>query len=279
MSRCYMEDAGGFFESASKEELIAYLIKTIQNEVSKGDDEVDHDLVRECSDWLDELTEDEVVFTQEELDRKLEKLKAKEVSDKPARVLPKVTRRKIVRISLLVAAMLVISLMSLSAVAMNRGYGSAWDLISDNIGKMFDMERGDEINDDGITIIKNTGTVKYDNMDELLKAESLTILYPRVLPNKIKIAGLRYVNKKHDKYTLRIVLSDDLYAFDVSNSYTVDILKQTEFELMTCNGLDFYVTQKEEGVYFALLQTNGYEYSIKAPTYDDLLLIINNLKG
>ena len=74
--------ADNFFETASKEELIDFLIKKINSEVEKGDG-ADCDLIRECSDWLDELTQDEIVFTPEELERNLEKIKAKVMSDKP----------------------------------------------------------------------------------------------------------------------------------------------------------------------------------------------------
>ena len=52
--------------NASKDELIEYLCQTIHYEVEKGED-ADCDLIRECSDWLDELTADEFVFTSEKL--------------------------------------------------------------------------------------------------------------------------------------------------------------------------------------------------------------------
>lgn len=61
--------------NASKDELIEHLCKIIEYEVEKGED-ADYDLVRECSDWLDELTADEIVFTPEELDARLEALKS-----------------------------------------------------------------------------------------------------------------------------------------------------------------------------------------------------------
>ena len=114
MSRNNIADAESFFETASKEELIDYLVKTIQNEVSKGDD-ADCDLVRECSDWLEELTEDEVIFTPEELEHKLEELKAGSTSEKPVKIRKKATRKTFVRVALIAAVIFAISLASLSA--------------------------------------------------------------------------------------------------------------------------------------------------------------------
>ena len=144
MSRNNIADAENFFETASKEELIDYLVKTIQKEVSKGDD-ADCDLVRECSDWLEELTEDEVTFTPEELEHKLEELKAGSTSEKPVKIRKKATRKTFVRVALIAAVIFAISLASLSTVAMNNGYGSAWEYMYQNISKLFDMPSGKKI--------------------------------------------------------------------------------------------------------------------------------------
>ena len=62
-------------ENASKDELIEYLCETIHREVEKGDS-ADCDLIRECSDWLDELTAHEIAFTPEELKIRLDAIKS-----------------------------------------------------------------------------------------------------------------------------------------------------------------------------------------------------------
>lgn len=61
--------------NASKDEIIQYLCHTIHCEVERGM-ESDCDLIRECSDWLDELTADEIIITPEELAVNLEKIKS-----------------------------------------------------------------------------------------------------------------------------------------------------------------------------------------------------------
>lgn len=270
-------------ENASKDELIEYLCQTIHYEVEKGED-ADCDLIRECSDWLGELTADKIVFTPEELDAKLEAIKTGKYTnaDKPHKPshIHHVTKRKVfARVTILVASLVLLSFLSLSALAMHAGYDSTWTYISMNVGKMFGLNAGETINEEHITVIKNKKVVKYNNMNELLTAESLKILYPHVLPNEIKVTELRYINKEDNKYTLRFALSSDLYAFVVSNYYSTDITQLSVLDLLTVNGLDYYVTQKENGVYFALFQNSGYEYTIKAPNYDDLLIIINNIRG
>lgn len=61
--------------NVSKDEIIQYLCQTIHCEVERGK-ESDCDLIRECSDWLDELTADEIIITPEELAEKLDKIKS-----------------------------------------------------------------------------------------------------------------------------------------------------------------------------------------------------------
>lgn len=272
-------------ENASKDELIEYLCQTIHYEVEKGED-ADCDLIRECSDWLDELTADLIVFTPEELEAKLEALKnGKDVPisnpHKPHQTTsaPRIKRKIFARVGILVAVIMLLSILSLSVMAKHAGYDSTWEYISVNVEKMFGLTPGEKINEEHITVIKNEKVVKYNNMNELLAAESLKILYPHVLPNEIKVTELRYINKEDNKYTLRFALSSDLYAFVVSNYYSTDITQCSEMDSLNVNGLNFYVTQKEDGVYFALFQNAGYEYTIKSPNYDDLLIIINNIRG
>lgn len=278
MSRNNIADAENFFETASKEELIDYLVKTIQKEVSKGDD-ADCDLVRECSDWLEELTEDEVTFTPEELEHKLEELKAGSTSEKPVKIRKKVTRKTFVRVALIAAVIFAISLASLSTVAMNNGYGSVWEYVSVSVEKLLGMNRGEEIVENGIKVIKNTGIFTYKNMDDLMKAESLDILYPDVLPDDIRITELRFIEKSEKEYTLCFVFSNNLYVFNISNYYLKYVSAVDTYECITINDYCFYYTQKQENLYYAILQYDGYEYTIQSPNYNDLLTIINNMKG
>ena len=271
--------------NASKDELIEYLCQTINYEVEKGDD-ADCDLIRECSDWLDELTADLMVFTPEELEAKLEALKSgKDVPifhpHKPPQTtsVPKIKRKVFVRVGILVAAIMLLSVLSLSVMAKHAGYDSTWEYISVNVGKLFGLNSGELIREDGITVIKPNGSITYKNIDDFLNAESLNIMYPYILPNDIKISEVRYINKQDNKYTLRFVFTNNSYEFAVSNYYLADITKMGEMTSIEINGITFYITQKEDGKYFSLCQNNGYEYTIQSPNYDDLLIIINNTRG
>ena len=270
--------ADNFFETASKEELIDFLIKKINSEVEKGDG-ADCDLIRECSDWLDELTQDEIVFTPEELERNLEKIKAKVMSDKPIKKRKKMSVKTFVRIALIAAVIFTISILSLSAVAVNKGYSSAWEYVSENIGKIFGLNDGEMFEETGITIIKNTDSVSYKNMEALLATEKLNILYPDNMPNGIKIKCIYYVAEDNNKFVLKLIMSDDSCNISIRNYYYTNKAILQSIERTTINGVDFYIVQKDNSSSHAICQYNGFEYTIQCDKYDNLLMIINNLKG
>ena len=270
-------------ENASKDELIEYLCQTIHYEVEKGED-ADCDLIRECSDWLSELTSDVIAFTPEELEARLEAIKnGKDFNTsrthKSHAHQPFKKRKVFARVSILVASLVLLSFLSLSVMAMHAGYSSTWEYISTNVGKLFGLNPGEAINEDDISVIKNTGTVKYHNMDEFLKAESINILYPQQMPNNEKITHIRFENESDTNYTLYFTFSNRSYIFNVSNYYSTDTSRLSAFECITIDNLNFFITQKEGNVFFAIFQNNGFEYTIQSTSYDDLLVIIKNLKG
>lgn len=271
--------------NASKDELIEYLCQTIHFEVEKGED-ADCDLIRECSDWLDELTADEIVFAPEELDAKLEALKSgKDVpisnQHKPRQTasVPRIKRKVFVRVGILVATIMLLSVLSLSVMAKRAGYDSTWEYIVTNVNNIVGLRSGEKISEDGITIVKNAGKVCYENMENLIKNESLNILYPTQLPGNLRIKTIRYAEEKNDSYTLYFTFSNPSYVFNVSNYYLNDVSIIDSYECLTVNSLNFYYTHKQEGIHYAILQYNGYEYTIQTPNYDDMLIIINSMKG
>lgn len=270
-------------ENASKDELIEYLCQTIHYEVEKGED-ADCDLIRECSDWLDELTADLMVFTPEELEAKLEALKAgKDVpisqQHKPHQTAstPRIKRKVFARVGILVASLMLLSVLSLSVLAKHAGYGSAWEYTYVNLSKLLGLNLGDEFKDDGITVIKNTGSATYKNMAEFLSSESIDIIYPHNMPNDIEIIKIHVVERADNNFMMYFTFSDDRFEFNVANYYL--LAPEDTYERVTINNLNYYIQKINDDLYYAMLQHNGFEYTIQAPSYDDILIILNNMKG
>ena len=269
--------------NASKDELIEYLCNTIQYEVEKGED-ADYDLVRECSDWLDELTADEFVFTPEELAARLEAIKNGKVihlsrTHKSHSHQPFIKRKVFARVSILVASLVLLSFLSLSVLAMHAGYDSVWLYISTNIKTILGMEQGETVTEDGITIIRNSEPKRYNTIDELLVAEGLNVMYPSVIPNNQNITEIRYVDEGEDRYTLYFAFSDNSYTLQVFNYYISNLNMMENVDMVTINGINYYISTKGDASFHAICQHNGFEYAIDSNNYEDLLIIINNMKG
>ena len=271
--------------NASKDELIEYLCNTIQYEVEKGED-ADYDLVRECSDWLDELTADEFVFTPEELAARLEALKTgKDVPifhpHKPHQTtsVPKIKRKVFARVAILVASLVLLSFLSLSVMAIHAGYNSTWEYISTNIKIMLGMDKGEEIRDGGISIFRNSGQKQYATIEDLLVAEELNVMYPTVIPNNQKITEIRYITETEYNYSLYYVFSEKSFSMQVFNYYISDLDMMENVEAITINDIIYYISSKEDKSFHAICQYNGFEYAIYSDKYEDLLTLINNMKG
>lgn len=60
---------------SNKKRLISELYQIIENEVVKTESQIDFDLIMECSEFIEELTNDKVWHTYEELQEKLKTIK------------------------------------------------------------------------------------------------------------------------------------------------------------------------------------------------------------
>lgn len=269
--------------SASKDELIEYLCQTIQSEVEKGE-EADCDLIRECSDWLDELTADEIIFTPEELALRLEAIKSgkfiNEVPSKKMRSNGSISKPRIwSRVTILVASMILLSLLSLTVMAIHAGYDSVWVYISSNFKTILGMDCGEEISNDRITIIKNSQPKHYNSIEELLSTEGFDICYPSQIPNNQSITEIRYVEEPNNKYTLYFVFSDNSYVFQIVNYYITNLSMLEDVNTVTVNDMNYYISTKDNNSFHAICQHNGFEYSLDSNNYDDLLILIYSMKG
>lgn len=269
--------------SASKDELIEYLCQTIQSEVEKGEG-ADCDLIRECSDWLDELTADEIIFTPEELALRLEAIKSgkfiNEVPSKKMRSNGSISKPRIwSRVTILVASMILLSLLSLTVMAIHAGYDSVWVYISSNFKTILGMDCGEEISNDRITIIKNSQPKHYNSIEELLSTEGFDICYPSQIPNNQSITEIRYVEEPNNKYTLYFVFSDNSYVFQIVNYYITNLSMLEDVNTVTVNDMNYYISTKDNNSFHAICQHNGFEYSLDSNNYDDLLILIYSMKG
>ena len=145
--------------NASDDQIRMWLFAIIDAELEKSDDEIDEELIRECSDCEAYLSHSNADITDAEyaaglakIKEKAEALKKKSQNEKIIVFKPR--KRKVARKALvIIAAVVATMILSVSVVAAFNGT-NAWDFILDNIKRISTMKPGDVIEGDRITLVK-----------------------------------------------------------------------------------------------------------------------------
>ena len=265
---------------ATKEQKIQWLCQIIDNETDKPEDEIDFALIGECSAYLRELSDKATEATKEQKQRILQQIKARhnQTATKSAKVLrPRwKTARKVVGIA--IAAVLLLTL-TLSVIAKVNGYSSAWEYVKENIQRITGMDAGDRVNDEGITLIKNDGTVVYNSIEELLQTEKYDILYPSELPDGIEIIRISHqiISKEEIAYCYRF--TDPSISVAISTVSKISTEDVEKYELYVTGNMEFYIEKAPDNIYQAVAHDDKYEYLICCQNYDALIKILNGMKG
>lgn len=266
----------------SKEDIREYIIvkRLIEREMRKPPQEMDVDLVDECFAYMQDLTGEGAGLDAAALDAKYREVLTAATSKRrqraPAR---RFSKRPIRKFFIILAATLLLLLGTLTIVAKQLGYRNAWDFVTQKVNEIFDLNLGGTIEEDGITLIVDEQRVVYHSIDELLKAENLDILYPHSLPEGVAYTSVHKQRHNDTEYALIFRFNDENTSMVVKNYYSLDVQIAHKFEKYDTESFRFYITQLEVGHYQAIAQINGYEYSISHNNYDDLIYIIQNMKG
>ncbi len=266
-------------DNATREQKIAWLCQIIKNETEKPEDERDVDLISECSDYLYELSEDDLRFSEEELQQGLAKIKQNHQAS-GATILPMKKRRKrLIRVAIIFAATFAVLFSGISVAAKTQGYTNAWEFVSQNVDIISKMKPGDRIEDGNITLIKGEESIIYASIEELIKKENYNILYPSKLPDNVRIRKIIQQNMSDDS-TLLSFQTDDIYlSFSISSKPSVSEKDLQYYEKHQTSYTTFYVDTKSDSVYQAIGYFENYEYCIVYNDYNTLISILNNLKG
>ncbi len=261
----------------------------LDRELSKSEDKIDMDIVNECFRRLDELQGGVCKKTDEELNAGL--IRIKEKSEKiQAEILKNEmerscnTQRKVPfgrSVALAALSVLLVIGLSFSILALSLGgYSKAWTCISNSVKTLFNMNSS-ESTVDGITIIKGEYSKQYDTIEQLLKEETLDILYPSQLPDGVKTEKIKYVELAENKYDIIFKFSSSQFHMTFGNYHQSNLEIIPYDTIFETELLTFYISsaqEKEQLVYRAIAQNSKGEYVINSDTYENLTLILNNLK-
>lgn len=267
--------------STSREELVSWLYQLIEHELDKPDNEIDNDLIAECSDYLEELQADDQTISDAEILLRLEQIK-KRVSLEKARDIPsgtpvkKKTPRLFFKVFIPIAATFLALILTLSVAAAVNGT-SIGKFISDNLQIILEIPKGETIDKGNITVIKASGKVSYSSIEEFLNEENLNILFPQPLPENVMLDHIRLYILEDNQITVTFVFKNEELQFDVRNTYHADYEDDKYLERWDEGIMSFYL-YKIDSTYLASGQYDGYEYMFQSSNQELLKQITKNLK-
>lgn len=252
-----------------KEELIEKVRALIYAEAEKSPKEMDDSFVCECVDFLMEL-EERQALTEEIIKKNV------------ARILKCTNKRPVSFKRLLIAACVAIILFILFAVSPMAADAGIWDMVevkyNDIISK---MHIGESRYFDGYEIIRESNPVRYKSVEKFLKKEKKdAVLYPEVFPNGESVARILY----HPDFSGGENLS---YGPDIGksrvavyfNSGLPEGIDEWNMTVESIAGFECYILN-EEGLECVQcdFEHNGNLYSVTSDSYENIILIIENLK-
>ena len=269
----------------STEEIRGWLYAIIEAELNKDEEQIDYELIQECSDLDAYLAGNESPLGEEEYQQGLQLIQSKttvrheENAGLSSPVLQK-KKRWSVRVAIIAAAVLIVMFSTIAVVATSQGLSVA-DFISENIKKITSMKPGETIQGDKITLIKGETTAEYSSVEEAIAALEVDILYPTTMPKDVKVEEIIMTHYGAPSIYKIIFITNkpDEYGISVNNEILTHPENWQHATKHEVNGIAFYVLTLSDGTYQAVGHQNGFEYQIFAANMDDLLTIVNGMKG
>lgn len=261
-------------ESETKEVLLDKLIGIQDIEAAKRIEEMDADLISECSEYVIELTGEELpsesALEQMKL-RLLQRLFGRNGS------VPKY-RKGMLR-KLLIAAIIVILIVAIAISMMPLGTNDESLIHRWGFG-ILRSEQGERVDyGDYLSLINNGEMKEYATIRRFIQKTHMDILVPTTLPKGVSV---RKVKLNYD-----YVFESPKISFMTNDPAVYSIIIYPGREIESIN-----IMEKNERVGtldcgFSItpdwcqcdFNYNGNGYSITAKTYEELILILNNMKG
>ncbi|MBQ3044570.1 MAG: hypothetical protein IJD49_01325 [Clostridia bacterium] len=203
----------------------------------------------------------------------------------------KTGHKKIKRIpkirKLLIAAVISVSLLlAANFVAMAMGYDSL-AILKEFGDRIIEMFEGEKTEFNGHTIVKTGEYKQYIDIKSFFENTDFEILYPAEMPDKIQINKIVIMNSYDEKYNVLenynvisfVSNNQDNYSILVDTNPESDkfFLKHKDFSVQSIGDYQCYISNPESEIMCYFTWDNSL-YKILAPTYDDIVTIVSNMK-
>lgn len=236
----------------------------IDEEMRKPPEEQDEELISECIGTIAEIKGVKGSFSAEEIDEQIAIVKAKAAQEKAARQ-PKQIRKPML-LAACAALLVAVSIITVCAYPALR----AWFV------QMKQGMSGTTTEIQGVTYEYMGESVIYNNVDELLAAEGISICYPAELPDEVWIERIVCLEVSGDRiYSFTFNTNDVSIKVQVGRSSLLSSDAARE-EYHTSIGI-FYIQQTENAAK-ALGLINNSIYTITVSSEYDIKEFLDSLK-
>lgn len=231
--------------------------------------------IRRCSELLNERNDSDVL-NKDKIISIIDKVKREHViivdEEKTQESKAKVIRgkhiilRKIGLVAAIMAVLMSVTVLVAAAFGVN---------ILEYISKIVRQDEGAQINVDDFTFYHNGEAKYYSSIEEMIEEEDLDIMYPTKWPTNINIESIKINENENGNQQVHVVTNDIYVTFFIEfNVKAPDSFDNDN--VYKKNEMLFYIYQ--EDVCFATCYYDGNYYYVKAKNYNEVILIIDNLK-
>lgn len=234
----------------------------------------DMDIMRQCSEILDERSKSDKL-NHDDILAVINKTKEEQVTiinaDNacPSVVAPQRKIRFVFKRIAIVAAAIIIMMTTTVAIAAAFGVN-----IFEYIKNIASEPDGTTVNIDEFTFYNAKSTKKYNSIQEMVESENLDIMYPTRLPDGVDIESIRLTDNTNGNNMVQI--STNIVSVNIQIELRTSELISYFDKIYENNEVIYYIRTKE-ACSATCYYKNNYYY-ISANTYEDLILIINNMK-
>ncbi len=276
--------------SISDREKADILIRIIEIESSKSEKDADMELIQECVEFLNILTnsEEEIEMQESQAADRLQQIYQKAADDTTpvntglTKHQPGIRKRRLRFFGLIAASFAVVILIaatSLTVIARVNGYGNMWEWLSEHLSEIFQVEPEKDHTIEGITVIRGTDTKTYSNMESWLQEESWDILYPSELPDGVWLDHILLVSHGEGETSIFWSFNTTDVRFSAQNFDLASFEPTENMEILEIGGYRFGIFSRPDGTYQASCVIGDFAYSIECANHENLLFLINHLKG
>ena len=263
-------------DKTSIEELNASALRKLMNYeidlLCVGDGDLD--LICKCSDLLTNLETSPI--SNEEFMGIIEKTQKKYVTISKDKVYRKTTKNHSIlkRVVIIAAAVLIITTTTV-------GVASAFGIdILEELYKISLLEDGAKKDIDGFTFYHGSEAKYYSSIEEVVKEKKWNILYPTKFPENVNVERVLLDKSPMTNEHIHIITNNKSISLSVEKNVPQNNWNENELEendlIYETNGIKCLIFPYD-GIYNASFYYKGDYYSIQADSYENLILLIDNL--